>query len=80
MAARMRPVRLEEFVGDAERLLYWDGLSGRRMPRTNGRSRSTEEPTLFFPGFDITVNGGLSLGLWGFEVADAIARDLSSQG
>ena len=44
---------------------------GRHMPNTKGRSQSVIEPTLFLPGFDLTVNGGLSLELWGGEVAEA---------
>ncbi len=68
---------LEDFVADAERLLYWNADMRRRMPDTDGRSRSRHEPTLFFPGFDLSANGGLSLGLWGAEVADAIADERS---
>ena len=64
---------LEAFLEDADRLLYWNPEMGRRMPDTDGRSRSRHEPTLFFPGFDLSANGGLSLGLWGAEAADAIA-------
>ncbi len=67
---------LEDILADAEKLTWWNPDMGRRMPRTDGRSRSSEEPTLFFPGFDLTVNGGLSLGRWGFEVADAVQREL----
>lgn len=66
---------LDEFLPDADRLLHWNAEMLRRMPKTNGRSRSSEEPSLFFPGFDATPNGGLSLGLWGAEVADTIARE-----
>ena len=66
---------LDDFMEDAERLLYWNEDMARRMPLTDGRSRSLEEPSLFFPGFDLSVNGGISLGLWGFEVADVIANE-----
>ncbi len=67
---------LDELLEDADRLLYWNADMARRMPNTDGRSRSSVEPTLFFPGFDLSANGGLSLGLWGREVADTIAREL----
>ncbi len=65
---------LEDFL--EERLLSFSPELGRRMPSTDGRCRSIVEPTLFFPGFDYTVNGGHSLGLWGCEVADAIRSEL----
>ncbi len=65
---------LDDLFVDADRLLYWNPDMGRRMPHTDGRSRSVPEPTLFFPGFDLSANGGLSLGLWGVEVADAISN------
>lgn len=61
---------LEEFIEDADRLLAVRREIGTLFPRTDGRSASAVEPTLFFPGFDLNVNGGLSLGLWGCEVAD----------
>lgn len=70
---------LEEFVEDAGRLLAVRPETGLLFPRTDGRSVSTVEPTLFFPGFDLNVNGGLSLGLWGYEVADRIADSLGGR-
>lgn len=68
--------QLEAFLGDAERLLCWDDRYRTLMPRTNGRCRSTIEPSLFFPGFDDTPYGGMSLGLWGAEAAEVIAQEL----
>lgn len=43
-------------------------------PVTDGRCRSTVSPSLFFPGFDVTPLGGVSLGRWGWEVGDRIAE------
>lgn len=67
---------LDDFLTDTDRLLYWNPDMRRRMPLTDGRSRSLPEPSLFFPGFDLSASGGLSLGLWGVETAEAIAREL----
>lgn len=67
---------LEQILHDAERLLYDDAARGRRMPATDGRCRSVIMPELWFPGFDPTPYGGMSLGLWGAEAADEIAREL----
>jgi cation diffusion facilitator CzcD-associated flavoprotein CzcO len=66
--------RLEELV--EEEFLEWNNLRRCLMPKTDGRCRSTVQPSLFFPGFDETPNGGLSLGLWGAEVADRVANEL----
>ena len=63
---------LDELFEDPDRFLGWNSDMSRLMPRTDGRSRSTVEPTILFPGFDLSANGGLSLGLWGVECADAI--------
>lgn len=68
--------QLEAFVEDAEGLLWWDNLRRCLMPKTDGRCRSIVHPSLFFPGFDETPNGGMSLGLWGAEVADRVADEL----
>lgn len=65
---------LDDLFDDAERYLYWNADMRRKMPNTDGRSRSIVEPSLYFPGFDLTANGGLSLGLWGAEVANTIAK------
>lgn len=65
---------LDELFDEPQRFLTWNHEMARLMPLTDGRSRSTVDPTLFFPGFDLSANGGLSLGLWGFECADAIVR------
>lgn len=71
LATGMEP-GLDELFEDNDRFLYLNKDMDRTMPDTDGRSRSRAEPSLFFPGFDLSANGGLSLGLWGFEVADAI--------
>ena len=68
---------LQAFVKDAESLLTWDDRRGCLIPKTDGRCRSTVEPSVFFPGFDATPYAGMSLGLWGAEAADAIARELA---
>jgi indole-3-pyruvate monooxygenase len=50
---------LEAFLSHPEmlgRVRWW-----RSAPLTDGRSRSRVYPTAFFPGFDITANGGHSL-------------------
>jgi putative flavoprotein involved in K+ transport len=67
---------LDELIAEAPRLLALRPESGLLYPITDGRCASSVEPTLFFPGFDPTANGGLSLGLWGFEVADRMAAAL----
>lgn len=66
---------LERFVEDRD-LLAVNPDVGLLLPKTNGRCRSSVEPSLFFPGFDLTAQGGLSLGRWGFEVGKAIAAEL----
>jgi len=63
---------LDELFEEPDRFLAWNNDMSRLMPATDGRSRSTAEPTLLFPGFDLSANGGLSLGLWGVECAEAI--------
>jgi indole-3-pyruvate monooxygenase len=68
--------QLETLLDDAARLLDWDDRHRCLMPRTDGRCRSAVEPSLFFPGFDETPYGGMSLGLWGAEAADTIASEL----
>lgn len=70
--------QLEEFIDDAEELLQWNSLRRCLMPKTDGRCGSVVSPSLFFPGFDETPNGGLSLGLWGAEVGDRVADELDA--
>ena len=67
---------LDELFVDPEKFLEWKTEMCRLMPRTDGRSQSSVEPSLFFPGFDLSANGGLSLGLWGFECADQILKQM----
>jgi indole-3-pyruvate monooxygenase len=63
---------LEAFLADRE-VLAADG-----RPLTDGRSRSTVYPSLFFPGFDRTLLGGHSLGRWGWEVGGKIVQELGN--
>ena len=65
---------LEEFI--AEETLLAPALGYAAYPRTDGRCRSSVDPTLFFPGFDRTPLGGFSLGRWGWEIADVMAAAL----
>jgi hypothetical protein len=68
---------LDALFEDAGRLLT-PQRGGRLLPLTDPRSRSAVFRSLFFPGFVPTVNGGLSLGLWGWEVGQRIADELAS--
>jgi len=66
--------RLGEFIDDHQTLLgtvRWR----RNFPLTDGRCRSRPVSSAFFPGFDQSVNGGLSLGRWGWEVGERIAAE-----
>lgn len=66
--------RVEEFIADTELLgsvNWW-----KTFPLTDGRSRSRVHPSIFFPGFDLSPNGGQSLGLWGWEAGEQIAQEL----
>ncbi len=69
---------LERLFPSEPGLLRFDPVIGDVVPRTNHRSRGASEPTLFFPGFDVSPIGGLGLGLWGFEVGRTIARELGA--
>ena len=62
---------LDAFIADAELLgpVRWHPL----LPLTDGRSRSRVHPSIFFPGFDVTPLGGVSLGYWGYEAGEQIA-------
>jgi len=66
---------LGQFLAHPEML---SSAPGPRLnfPVTDGRSRSTVHPTAFFPGFDLSVNGGHSLGRWGWEAGERIAAEL----
>ena len=64
---------LDEFLEDHQRLVAWDEERRQFLPITDGRCRSTVEPTLFFPGFDFSATGGFGLGRWGWEVGQKIA-------
>jgi putative flavoprotein involved in K+ transport len=65
---------LEQLLGDTELLAPRHGHP--HWPVTNGRCRSRVRPSVFFPGFDPTPLGGISLGRWGWEVGDVIASEL----
>ena len=47
-------------------------------PLTDGRCRSRVRPSVFFPGFDPTPLGGISLGRWGWEVGTRIGAELTA--
>lgn len=64
---------LDEFLRDHQRLVAWNENRCQLLPITDGRCRSTVEPTLFFPGFDFSAIGGFSLGRWGWEIGQKIA-------
>jgi len=66
---------LDEFIADGELLgpVRWHP----RLPLTDGRARSRIYPSIFFPGFDTTPLGGVSLGYWGHEVGERIAAELA---
>jgi cation diffusion facilitator CzcD-associated flavoprotein CzcO len=67
---------LDELFEDHERLVAWDPGFAHPLPITDGASRSTVEPTLFFPGFETSALGGLGLGRWGWATGEAIARTI----
>lgn len=66
---------LDAFLADPELLgpVRWHPL----LPLTDGNSRSRIHPSIFFPGFDVTPLGGVSLGYWGREVGMRIADELA---
>jgi hypothetical protein len=68
--------KLEEFIADRELLAVRPERGASLVPVTDGRCRSTVYPSIFFPGFDRTPNGGLSLGRFGWEVGERIADAL----
>jgi indole-3-pyruvate monooxygenase len=67
--------RLDDFVADAELLgpVRWHP----RLPLTDGRGRSRIHPSIFFPGFDVTPLGGVSLGRFGWEAGERMAEALA---
>jgi cation diffusion facilitator CzcD-associated flavoprotein CzcO len=70
--------KLEAFIADRELLgpVRW----ARSLPLTDGCSRSRVHPSAFFPGFDVSINGCLSLGLWGWQTGERIADALGAAG
>ncbi len=50
--------------------------SGQTVPMTDRRCHSRIHANLYFAGFDLSLWGGLSHGLWGFEVAEKIAAEI----
>jgi indole-3-pyruvate monooxygenase len=69
--------RLEEFIPVPE--LFGPVLWWKSYPLTDGRARSRIVPSIFFPGFDRTPLGGVSLGRWGYEVGERIADALAAR-
>lgn len=61
-----------------DNLIEWDDEKKMNLPVTDGRCCSTVEPSLYFPGFDITAIGGYSLGRWGWEIGEKIYSELNS--
>lgn len=75
--------KLEEFLAEPHRFLE-TGQEGKGCalfptPRTDSRCRSSVDSSLFFVGFDVAVNAGLSMGFWGWNCGFLIARDLGLQ-
>jgi indole-3-pyruvate monooxygenase len=64
-----------DFLDEPDRLLAWDDDRRQVLPITDGRCRSAVEPTLYFPGFDLSAAGGFGLGRWGWEIGRKIAMD-----
>lgn len=73
--------KLEEFLHEPERFLERNqegkgcGL-GYLTPKTDGRCRSTVDDSIFFVGFDQAVNGGFSMGFWGWSCGFLVAKAL----
>lgn len=42
-------------------------------PDTDGRSQNPTYPSLFFPGFDLGITGGISMGIYAWDVGERIA-------
>lgn len=70
---------LENLFVEPDRFLEWNTDLNRLIPRTDGRCRSTVDPTLLFPGLDLSANGGHSLGRWGVECAEEIVADIEGR-
>lgn len=67
-----------DFIEDDKRLLEWDADKKMTLPITDGRCRSSVEPSLYFPGFDVSAIGGYSLGRWGWEIGQKIHSELNA--
>jgi cation diffusion facilitator CzcD-associated flavoprotein CzcO len=67
---------LEQLLGETELLGSEHGQA--HWPLTDGRCRSRVRPSAWFPGFDPTPLGGISLGRWGWEVGDRIAAEVEA--
>lgn len=75
---------LEEIIAEPERFLapHQEGKgcgTAYATPLTDGRCRSSIDDSLFFVGFDQAVNGGLSMGFWGWSSGFLIAQRLGLQ-
>jgi hypothetical protein len=64
-----------DFLDEPGRLLASDDDRAQLLPITDGRCRSTLEPTLFLPGFDLSAIGGFGLGRWGWEIGQRSPRN-----
>ena len=51
-------------------------FSAMKQDGVMDRGRSSVDPSLFFVGFDQAVNGGLSMGFWGWSCGFIIAQGL----
>jgi len=75
--------KLEEFI--EERGFLKSNQEGKGCgetfltPLTDRRGRSVVDSTLFFVGFDQAVNGGLSMGFWGWSTGFLVAQGLGFQ-
>jgi indole-3-pyruvate monooxygenase len=72
---------LDEFIADPE--LLGPVRFAQLVPLTDGRTRSRVYPSIFFPSFEISPLGGISLGRFGWEagerIADALGADTRSR-
>ena len=73
MATGFRP-GLEELLPDD--ITEHRSGDGQSVPKTDHRCHSLVHDNLYFAGYDFSLWGGLSHGLWGFEVAEKIATKL----
>lgn len=75
LATGFRP-GVEEFF--SSRVTEYEEDCQLDIPKTDRRCRSTDYDNLYFTGFERSLNGGLSWGTWGFEVAEKIATEMGT--